>query len=97
MYSCYVSQALLAGGATERPAIPRIPAGEIEAAVVAQVRALLRQPELVVGTWRAARTMAPDITEQEVLLALERIEPLWDELFPAERARIVRLLGQMSA
>ncbi len=30
--------------------------------------------------------------EQEVLEALERIEPLWDELFPAERARIVRLL-----
>ncbi len=24
--------------------------------------------------------------------ALERFDPLWDELFPAERARIVRLL-----
>jgi len=24
--------------------------------------------------------------------ALERLEPLWDELFPAEQARIVRLL-----
>ena len=57
-----------------------------------EVRALLRQPEMVVGTWRAARATAPDVTEQEVLLALERIEPLWDELFPAERARIVRLL-----
>ncbi|MBR0652117.1 recombinase family protein [Roseomonas terrae] len=92
MYRYYVSQAVLKGGATERPAIPRLPAGEIEAAVVAQVRALLRQPEMVVGTWRAARTTSPDVTEQEVLLALERIEPLWDELFPAERARIVRLL-----
>jgi hypothetical protein len=83
---------VLKGDATERPAIPRVPAGEIEAAVVAQVGALLRQPEMVVGTWRAARAAAPDVTEQEVLLALERIEPLWDELFPAERARIVRLL-----
>ena len=92
MYRYYVSQAVLKGGATERPAIARLPAGEIEAAVVAQVRALLRQPELVVGTWRAARASAPDVTEQEVLLALERIEPLWDELFPAEQARIVRLL-----
>ncbi len=92
MYRYYVSQAVLKGGATERPAIARVPAGEIEAAVVAQVRALLRQPEMVVGTWRAARTTAPEVTEQEVLLALERIEPLWDELFPAERARIVRLL-----
>jgi DNA invertase Pin-like site-specific DNA recombinase len=92
MYRYYVSQAVLKGGAMERPAIARLPAGEIEAAVIAQVRALLRQPEMVVGTWRAARTTATDVTEQEVLLALQRIEPLWDELFPAERARIVRLL-----
>jgi acyl-CoA reductase-like NAD-dependent aldehyde dehydrogenase len=56
------------------------------------VRALLRQPEIVVGTWRTARAATADVTEQEVLLALERIEPLWDELFPAEQARIVRLL-----
>ena len=92
MYRYYVSQAVLKGGASERPAIARLPAGDIESAVLAQVRALLRQPEMVVGTWRSARASAPDVTEQEVLLALERIEPLWDELFPAERARIVRLL-----
>ena len=36
--------------------------------------------------------MDPSVTEQEVLEALERVEPLWDELFPAERTRIVRLL-----
>jgi acyl-CoA reductase-like NAD-dependent aldehyde dehydrogenase len=52
----------------------------------------LRQPEVVVGTWRAARSTASDVTEQEVLQALKQIEPLWDEFFPAERARIVRLL-----
>ena len=92
MYRYYVSQAVLKGGVAEGPDIPRVPAGEIEAAVIAQVRALLRQPEIVVGTWRAARGMEPGVTEQEVLDALERIEPLWDELFPAERSRIVRLL-----
>ena len=27
-----------------------------------------------------------------MLVALERLEPLWDELFPAEQARILRLL-----
>ncbi len=56
------------------------------------VRALLRQPEIVVGTRRAARTMAPDVTEHEVRQALTQLEPLWEELFPAERARILRLL-----
>jgi hypothetical protein len=67
-------------------------ATEIKTKLLAPLCALLRQPEMVVGTWRAARATAPDVTEQEVLLALERIEPLWDELFPAERARMVRLL-----
>ena len=32
--------------------IRAVPAGEVEAAVVSQVRALLRAPELVVRTWR---------------------------------------------
>jgi predicted nuclease with TOPRIM domain len=32
------------------------------------------------------------VTERDVLDALERLEPVWDELFPAEQARIVRLL-----
>jgi site-specific DNA recombinase len=91
-YRYYVSQSLLKGPMQERPAIARLPAGQIEAAVTDQVRALLRQPEMLVGTWRAARGMAPEVTEQEVRLAMERIEPLWDELFPAERTRIVRLL-----
>ena len=92
MYRYYVIQAVLKGGVAEGPDIPRVPAGEIEAAVTAQVRALLRQPEVVVGAWRAARGMDPGVTEQDVLDALERIGPLWDELFPAERTRIIRLL-----
>ena len=37
----------------------RLPAGEIEAAVIDQVRALLRQPELVVGTWRPFLLRSP--------------------------------------
>jgi hypothetical protein len=57
-----------------------------------QVRALLRQPEVVVGTWRAARAETPDLTETEVRDALGRLDPLWDELFPGEQERIVRLL-----
>ena len=72
--------------------VRRVSASEIEAAVVGQVRALLRQPEVVVGTWLAARAEAPDLTEAETREALERLEPLWDELFPAEQARIVRAL-----
>ncbi|WP_137125657.1 recombinase family protein [Roseomonas sp. HF4] len=91
LYRYYVSQAVLQGGADDAP-LRRLPAGEIEGLVLAQVRALLRQPEVMVGTWRAAREEAPDLTEAEVRDALGRLDPLWDELFPGEQERIVRLL-----
>ena len=44
------------------------------------------------GTWLAVRAEAPDLSEAETREALHRLDPLWDELFPAEQARIVRLL-----
>ena len=51
-----------------------------------------RQPEIVAGTWKAARAHADDITESDARAALQKLDPLWDELFPAEQARIVALL-----
>ncbi len=92
LYRYYVSQSVLKNGGTDPAVVRRVSAAEIEGAVVNQLRTLLRQPEIVVGTWRAARTAAPDLTEAEVRDALEHLDPLWDELFPAEQARIVRLL-----
>jgi hypothetical protein len=69
-----------------------VPAGEIEAAVISQLRTVFRQPEVVAGTWKAARTHADDITPADARDALTQLDPLWDELFPAEQARIVALL-----
>lgn len=53
---------------------------------------MLRQPEIVAGTWKAAGAHGADIAEADVREALTRLDPLWDELFPAEQARIVALL-----
>jgi DNA invertase Pin-like site-specific DNA recombinase len=93
LYRYYVAQRVLKGDvAADDDIVRRVSAAEIEAAVVGQVRALLRQPEVVAGTWLAARAEAPDLTEAETREALERLNPLWDELFPAEQARIVRAL-----
>ncbi len=69
-----------------------MPSGEIEAAIIEQLRAVFRQPEIVAGTWKADRTHADDITEEDARDALTRLDPLWDELFPAEQARMVSLL-----
>lgn len=72
--------------------IGRVPAGEIETAVIDQLRAVFRQPEIVAGTWKAARAQDSEITEADTREALTRLDPLWDELFPAEQARIAALL-----
>ena len=69
-----------------------MPAGEIEGAVIEQLRTVLCQPEIVVGTWRAASEQDERLTEAEVRDALRQLDPLCDELFPAEQARIVQLL-----
>lgn len=69
-----------------------MPAGEIEAAVIDQLRIVFHQPEIVAGAWKAARVQGCDIAETEARDALTRLDPLWGELFPAEQARIVGLL-----
>jgi hypothetical protein len=91
LYRYYVSQTVLKHGAGSCP-VGRVPAGEIEAAIIDQLRAVFRQPEIVAGTWKAARVHADDITEADARETLQRLDPLWDELFPAEQARIVALL-----
>ena len=91
LYRYYVSTDLLKRDADACP-VRRIPAAEIESAVVHRLRGLLRAPEIIVGTWRAARQSMEGIDELEVREALHQLDPLWDELFPAEQARIVQLL-----
>ncbi|EDP61747.1 resolvase [alpha proteobacterium BAL199] len=91
LYRYYVSQSVLKRGADACP-VGRVPAAEIEGAVVDQLRGLLRAPEVIVATWRSARPEIDGLSEAEVREALEGLDPLWDELFPAEQARIVQLL-----
>ncbi len=91
LYRYYVSQTVLKHGAGSC-SVGRVPAAEIEAAVIDQLRAVFRQPEIVVGTWKAARAEDDDITEADAREALHQLDPLWDDLLPAEQARIVALL-----
>ncbi len=70
----------------------RVPAAEIEAAVIDQMRGFLRAPEVIVGTWRTARDQGDGLIEADVREALQSLDPLWDELFPTEQARVLQLL-----
>lgn len=90
-YRYYVTTSVQKIGPDTCP-IQRIGAGEIETAVIDQLRAMLRAPETIVATWLQAREADTGITEAEVRDALVRLDPLWDELFPAEQTRVVQLL-----
>ncbi len=72
-------------------------ASEVEGLVLGQVRRLLASPELVARTISAVRrengaAEDPELEEGDVIDALGALEPVWDELYPAEQARILRLL-----
>jgi site-specific DNA recombinase len=74
-----------------------IAANEVEGLVLGQVRRLLASPELVARTITAVRRengAADDVVleEGDIIEALGALEPVWDELYPAEQARILRLL-----
>ena len=65
--------------------------------MLGQVRRLLASPELVARTITAVQREngaadVPLLDESEVIEALGALEPVWNELYPAEQARILRLL-----
>ena len=72
--------------------LPRFPAAELESAVLDHLRAILRAPALLGDLLTEAIELDPTLDEAKVTVAMTRIEAIWDQLFPAEQTRIVRLL-----
>lgn len=70
----------------------RLNAGMVEGAVIQHIRDLLRAPEIAARAVEAARRSDPDIDVHDVVTALAGFDGLWEALFPAEQARIARLL-----
>jgi site-specific DNA recombinase len=64
-YRYYVSTGVIKRG-PEACTIRRVPAAEVERAVVDQVRALVLTPEIVVRTWKEAREHDRTVTEDQV-------------------------------
>ena len=91
LYRYYISQTVVKRGADDCP-VSRVPAAEIENVVVDQLRGMLRAPEVIIATWRSARPEIGDLSEDGVRDVLAGLDPLWDELFPAEQARVIQLL-----
>ena len=73
--------------------VTSVPAADVECAVLDHIQKLLAAPELVARAWATAKREGEDnITEREVTVLLADFATVWNELFPAEQARIVQLL-----
>ncbi len=72
--------------------VRRMPAGEIKTVVVEQLRQILRSPEVLAQAVREMVALRPRTSESEAIAALQSIDKVWDELFPAEQARIAHTL-----
>jgi DNA invertase Pin-like site-specific DNA recombinase len=71
-----------------------IPAGELEAVVVQELRTLFRTPERLTT---ALRDQQADITVDtrlvyQAVVALQQLDRTWDSLYPAVQQRLTRLL-----
>ena len=72
--------------------LPRIPAAELEAAVVDQIRGLLKVPPITQQTADIIKQNDQSIDEAQVTVALNQIDKVWEQLFPNEQTRIIKLL-----
>jgi DNA invertase Pin-like site-specific DNA recombinase len=92
IYRYYVAREAIADG-YDSCAVTSVPAADVDGAVLDHIRKSLAAPELVARTWAVAKRDAIDeITEREVTVLLADFATVWNELFPAEQARIVQLL-----
>ncbi|MDG9672086.1 recombinase family protein [Hahella sp. CR1] len=72
--------------------LPRLPAAELESAVLEQLRGYLRSPTLIQDISSMGVGLDTELDEAKVTVAMTQLDAIWEQLFPAEQSRIVRLL-----
>lgn len=90
-YRYYVSKSESRFGAPGKR-YERLPAPEIEGAVIAQIRTVLTSPEAVAAVVRHIQRNGAQVDEAATVMAMGRLDDVWDRLFPAERHRIANLM-----
>ncbi|NGZ05137.1 MAG: recombinase family protein [Magnetococcales bacterium] len=73
-------------------ALPSVPAAELERLVLNRVRGLLKSPEVVARAIHKVRKADPEMDEREIVGLLSCLDPIWEELFPLEQNRLLKLL-----
>lgn len=72
--------------------LPRLPAAQLEGAVLDQLRGIMRTPSMIGEIVPQVKNLDADIDEAQITVIMTRLDLVWDQLFPAEQSRIVRLL-----
>jgi site-specific DNA recombinase len=76
--------------------LKNLPAGGIEHAVVEQIGSIFRTPEIIAKTLQNCRQKSvEDIKVNDIVEAFSTMEFFWEDLFPAERNRIIRLVVEV--
>ncbi len=92
-YRYYVSMDVIRNREPDEADIPRrLAADTVEAAVVNELRRVMRTPETTAQVLAHMAREGHEIADADAISALEQFHDLWGQLFPAEQARIVQLL-----
>ncbi len=90
-YRYYFSKSEARFGA-ESKTYARLPADEVEAATLAQIKNVLSSPESVTGVCRFIRKNGAAVREDMAVMAMRQLGNVWEQLYPAEQHRIVNLM-----
>ncbi len=92
-YRYYVSMDVIKNREPSDAGIPRrLPADLVEAAVVTELRRVMRAPSITAQVIAHLAREGHAFAEADVISALQTFEDVWAQLFPAEQTRIVQLL-----
>jgi hypothetical protein len=78
-----------------------VPAEDVEQNVIDEVLGILKSPEIVINVERIAereadkregKAISPEITKQNLIMALKNLTEVWSFLYPTEQQKIVSML-----
>jgi len=92
LYHYYTSMDLIRNRETGGTGPMRLAAAMVDGAVIAEMRRIIGSPQIATRVIETQRREDGATDERAIVAALQRFNDLWDALYPAEQARIVRLL-----
>ena len=72
--------------------LPSVPAAELERLVLDHVRRLIQTPELVAKALQQVKRNGAKRPDRTIIKQLTSLDPVWEELFPLEQNRLLKLL-----